>query len=227
MSRVTLLFQSSIGTKLVMAVSGLLLFLFVIAHVSGNLLVFLGPEAANAYAQSLKDLGGLLWVARIGLLVVFIIHIASAVRLWRINKIARPNDYSELESMATSISAKSMILSGSLVLVFVIYHLLHFTLHITNPELGSLVDSQGRFDVYKMIVIGFSDVTVSIVYIVAMILLGLHLNHGISSLFQTLGIANYAENTALKKVGSLLAFLISVGFISIPLSVIAGLLKLP
>ena len=82
MSRVTLLFQSSIGTKLVMAVSGLLLFLFVIAHVSGNLLVFLGPEAANAYAQSLKDLGGLLWVARIGLLVVFIIHIASAVRLW-------------------------------------------------------------------------------------------------------------------------------------------------
>ena len=80
---------------------------------------------------------------------------------------------------------------------------------------------------YKMIVIGFSDVTVSIVYIVAMILLGLHLNHGISSLFQTLGIANYAENTALKKVGSLLAFLISVGFISIPLSVIAGLLKLP
>jgi len=227
MSRVTLLFQSSIGTKLVMAVSGLLLFLFVIAHVSGNLLVFLGPESANAYAQSLKDLGGLLWVARIGLLVVFIIHIASAVRLWRINKSARPNDYSELESMTTSISAKSMILSGSLVLVFVIYHLLHFTLHITNPEFGSLVDSQGRFDVYKMIVIGFSNVTVSIVYIVAMILLGLHLNHGISSLFQTLGIANYAENTTLKKVGSLLAFLISVGFISIPLSVIAGLLKLP
>ena len=227
MSRVTLLIQSSIGTKLVMAVSGLLLFLFVIAHILGNLLVFLGPEATNAYAQSLKDLGGLLWIARIGLLVVFIIHIASAVRLWRINKSARPNDYSEWESMATSYSARSMILSGSLVLAFVVFHLLHYTLNITNPEFAFLVDSQGRHDVYRMIVIGFSNVTVSVVYIVAMILLGLHLNHGISSLFQTLGIANYAENTALKKAGSILAFLISVGFISIPLSVIAGLLKLP
>jgi len=227
MSRVAFLFQSSIGTKLVMAVSGLLLFLFVVAHVLGNLLVFLGPETTNAYAQSLKDLGGLLWISRISLLVVFIIHIASAVRLWGINKSARPNDYSEWESMATSYSARSMILSGSLVLAFVVYHLLHYTLHITNPEFGSFVDLQGRHDVYKMIVLGFSNVTVSVVYIVGMILLGLHLNHGISSLFQTLGIANYAENTALKKAGSILAFLISVGFISIPLSVIAGLLKLP
>lgn len=227
MSRFALWFQTSVGAKLVMAITGILLFLFVISHLLGNLLIFAGPEATNAYAKGLKDLGALLWVVRVGLLVVFLLHVGSALRLWRINQAARPEAYGVVNAIEATMASRSIVLTGLVVLAFVIYHLLHFTLGVTDPEFLQFIDTKGRLDVYRMVITGFSSAPVSAVYAVAMILLGVHLSHGVSSLFQTLGINHPSYNNFIKRLGAVSAVIITAGFLSIPLAVLSGLLKLP
>ncbi len=227
MSRVSAWFQSSIGAKMVMAVTGLLLFLFVVSHLLGNLLIFAGRDATNAYAKGLKDMWALLWAARVGLLVVFLMHVGSALRLWRVNQAARPDPYDALTPVVTTYAARSIVFSGLLLLLFVAYHLLHFTLGVTNPEYLRLLDPSGRLDVYSMVVRGFSNPAVTGVYVAAMILLGLHLSHGVTSLFQTLGINHPSYNPLIKRLGPVLAVLIVIGYLSIPVAVLAGVLRLP
>jgi len=227
MSRFATLCQSSIGAKLAMAVTGILLFVFVVAHLLGNLLVFAGREATNAYAHGLREMGGLLWAARVGLVAVFLVHVASALRLWRLNRAARPEPYAVVSPVASSYAGRTIVMTGLLVLLYVVYHLLHFTLGVTNPEFLKLVDPKGRPDVYLMVVRGFSNVAISAVYLAAMVLLGLHLSHGVTSLFQTLGISHPSYDPLIKRLGPVSAILIFAGYASIPVAVVAGLLKAP
>ncbi|MEK6709910.1 MAG: succinate dehydrogenase cytochrome b subunit [Nitrospinota bacterium] len=227
MSRFARLCQTSIGAKQVMAVTGLLLFGFIIGHLVGNLLVFAGRDALNAYARKLRELGALLWVVRLALLAVFFAHVGSALRLWRLNRAARPQPYAVAASQAATYAGRTIVMSGLLILLYLIYHLMHLTLGVTNPEYLKFVDAKGLPDVYRMMVTGFSKPAVSGVYIAAMILLGLHLSHGLTSFFQTVGLNHPAYNACFRRAGPVAGVAIAAGYIAIPLAVLAGLLKLP
>ncbi|MBT3351284.1 MAG: succinate dehydrogenase cytochrome b subunit [Nitrospinaceae bacterium] len=215
-------YLTSIGAKLVMAATGVLLFGFLVGHLTGNLLMFAGPDAMNTYAHWLKERGGLLWGARLGLLVVFAVHIASAIRVNRQNRAARPVAYAVSSFMATSYAARTILVSGIIILAFVVYHLLHYTLGVTNPEYLRMFDVKGRPDVYGMVVSGFSNPTVTGAYIVAMLLLASHLSHGLTSLFQTFGLYGPKFRPFSTKLGPVVAILIFIGFVSIPLAVLSG-----
>jgi succinate dehydrogenase / fumarate reductase cytochrome b subunit len=218
--------RSSIGGKVTMAVTGLLLFGFVVAHLLGNLQLLKGPDAINAYAKMLHDLGPLLWVARIGLLAIFVLHVVTAIRLSRANKAARPVAYSKNATMQASFASRSMVLSGMTVLVFVIYHLLHFTLGVTNPghHAKKLAGAQGH-DVYAMVTTSFSDPLIVGVYVLSQVVLYLHLSHGIQSLAQTLGLNHGRYTPMIKKLSFLLAALIAGGNALLSLSVLLGIVK--
>jgi len=213
---------SSLGAKLVMAATGVLLLGFLVIHLAGNLLMFSGPEATNAYAAWLKEKGIILWAARLGLLIVFAVHIASALRVHRMNQAARPDAYAVSSFLVTTYAARTILFSGFIVLAFVIYHLLHFTMGVTNPEYLKLVDSESRPDVYAMVVQGFSNRAVTTSYIVAMLFLASHLSHGLTSFFQTIGLHGPRFSPFAGKLGPVVAILIFIGFVSIPLAVLAG-----
>lgn len=216
--------KSSIGAKVVMGVTGVMLIGFVIMHMVGNLQVFIGPEALNAYGKMLHDLGGLLWVARFGLIGAVVLHIGSGIRLASLNKAARPVRYVHETTIQASFASRYMKLSGLVVLAFVVYHLLHFTLGGAIPDDTNFLDPQGRKDIYKMVVLGFQHPAVSASYIIAMVLLGLHLNHGATSLFQSLGLRNVKYNTIIDKVGPALSILVVVGNCSMPIAILTGLI---
>lgn len=218
-------FGSSIGKKILMAGSGILLLGFVIAHMLGHLQMFQGQNAYNNYAKTLKDLGPLLWIARSGLLVVFLLHISVAIILSRENSNARPVGYKFSSTIQASFASRTMVLTGLLVLSFVIYHLMHFTLGITNPEHFLLKDSLGRPDVYSMFVLAFQDNAIAGSYFAAMIILGIHLSHGIFSAFQTLGLNNVELNPKVKSASIGIAILIVSGYLSVPIGIFAGIIK--
>jgi succinate dehydrogenase / fumarate reductase cytochrome b subunit len=218
-------FSSSVGAKSLMAFSGLGLVGFVLAHMVGNLQIFAGPEKLNAYAKTLQDLGPGLWVARIGLIGLFGLHIGMAFRLVQANKAARPVPYVRKVEERTTFAARTMWMSGLIVLAFLLYHLAHYTLHLTNPEFSGAdyVDAAGRHDVYRMVVESFTVWWVSALYIVANVILGLHISHGAESAFQTLGV-RHARLAFLKRgFGQALGGLIVLGNCSMPLAVLLGL----
>lgn len=219
--------RASVGAKAVMAVTGLLLLLFVLAHMLGNLQVFLGPDALNGYAQKLQNLGGLLWVARIGLATILVLHVATAGRLTRLNRQARPVGYAALSPQVTSYAARTMVLSGFVILAFVAFHLLHFTLGVTHPGHFGHHDAQGRHDVYRLVVLGFQQAPVALLYVAAQALLALHISHGASSLFQSLGVTHPALRCVKDRAGPALALLIFVGNVSMPLACLLGWVTLP
>ena len=157
--------NSSIGMKWIMGLTGLLLFLFVLAHMIGNLQVFAGPDQLNDYAVHLRDFGPLLWVAHIGLLVLFTAHVVSAIRLMQLNRSARPIPYAVVSPQVSGYAARSMLMGGLIVLGFLCYHLAHFTFGLTHPEQFALHDAKGQHDVYAMVVLGFRQPLVSIFYI--------------------------------------------------------------
>ena len=206
-----------------MAVSGLVLVGFVIAHLLGNLLIYLGPEAINAYAKHLRDLGPLLWVARGVLLLAVIVHAETSVRLAIENRRARPQPYEAARHRETTLAARTMMASGLLLVAYLVYHLLHFTFRVTNPAISHATDALGRHDVYAMMVRSFQQPAISLAYILGMTVLCLHLGHGIGSVFQTLGLTNERTIPFATRAGRLLAFAIYLGYISIPLAVLLGL----
>jgi len=210
---------SSLGKKYIMAITGILLIGFIVAHLLGNLQVFEGPEAINSYGQALRNLGPLLWVARIGLVVIFVAHIISAARLSIENKKARPDKYMNPSTIKATLTSRSMMISGLLILSYLIYHLLHFTLHVTNPAYANFIDAQGRHDVYRMVITGFSKPSIAMAYIASMVLLGAHLHHGASSFFQSLGLNNSKYRCFTKLVGPVLGTVIAIGYIIIPVAV--------
>ena len=218
--------HSSIGRKIVVAVTGVILILFVIGHLLGNLQIFLGPEWINSYSQHLRDLGPLLWLVRGILLVTVILHIYFTILLAIENRRARPDHYRGQEHVKATWASRHMALTGLVVLAFIIFHLLHFTGHNFNARFPLLkVDPLNRYDVYSMMVYGFQNVYVSAFYVVGLFLLTLHLTHGSSSFFQSLGLNNKRLTPRLALWGRILAWALFVGYTSIPVAVLLGFIK--
>ena len=216
------LFKSSIGKKMIVAVTGFILLGFVIAHLLGNLQIFLGAEWLNDYAQHLADLPLLLWPARVFLLLTLIVHIATSLVLAIENKKARPTPYVFKATVQASAASRTMVISGLLIFLFIVYHLLHFTFGVTNPELFHQLDSKGRHDVYSMVILSYQNYWISIVYILAMIVLYLHLSHGAPNFMQSLGLTNEKTLGRIGVIGNTVAWFLLIGNCSIPIAIMAG-----
>ena len=211
---------STVGKKIVMAVTGVILFGFVIAHLLGNLQVFEGPAKLNAYGAFLHSIGEILWPLRVILLISVTLHIVATVQLALRKKRARPIQYSRRQAIASSYASRTMYWSGPIVLAFIIFHLLHLTAGYIHPGAAYI-----EGDVYHNVVSGFQVWWVSLSYIVAISLLGLHLRHGLWSMLQSVGIHQPKYTAALKNAALVIALLIVLGYISIPISVLLGLVK--
>ena len=216
--------NSSIGRKWIVAVTGLSLVGFVIVHMLGNLQILWpgggGREHLNSYAEHLHDLGPLLWLARIGLFVCFVAHVYYTYKLATENRAARPERYARPRRIVASIPVLTMLLSGLLLLAFIIFHLAHFTWKVVKPEYQGFYDAAGRPDVYHMVVTGFSVWYISVFYIISMAVLCLHISHGFSSVFQTFGVRNRLMAPLLDKGSYVLGFLLFAGNSLIPLAVL-------
>lgn len=218
--------HSSIGKKMIVAGTGVILILFVIGHLLGNLQIFLGPEWINGYSQHLRDLGPLLWIIRFALLCTVALHIYFTILLAIENRRARPDHYIDKENVKATWASRHMVVSGIVVLAFIIFHLLHFTARKFNPQFPLLkLDPLNRYDVYSMMVFGFQNIYVSAFYVVGLFLLTLHLTHGASSFLQSLGLNNKKLNPQLAWAGRIFAWLLFAGYTSIPLAVLIGLIK--
>jgi succinate dehydrogenase / fumarate reductase cytochrome b subunit len=211
---------STVGKKIVMAVTGAILFIFVIGHLLGNLQVFEGPAKLNVYGAFLHSIGEFLWPVRIILLIAVTLHIIATVQLALRKKRARPIGYSRKKAIASSYASRTMYWSGPIVLAFIIFHLLHLTAGYIHPGAAYI-----EGDVYHNVVSGFQVWWVSLSYIVAIGLLGFHLRHGLWSMFQTVGIHQPQHTARLQKAAIIIALLIVLGYISIPISVLLGLVK--
>jgi succinate dehydrogenase / fumarate reductase cytochrome b subunit len=220
--------RSSIGKKWLVALTGVALLGFVAGHLAGNLQMFGGPEKINAYAEFLHANQKPLWLARIGLIAAFGLHIAATITLVVQNKMARPYAYQLDRHVQAKFSTRTMAYSGLTVLSFVVFHLLHYTLRVTDPRFkltseGGLLES--THDVYKMVVLGFQSPVVSGFYLLSVGLLCLHLSHGISSAVQTFGLESKRSAERIRQTGLLLSFAIFAGYASIPAAVLMGVLK--
>lgn len=222
---VVALWSTAVGKKVVMAVTGVVLVGFVIAHMLGNLKIFLGEKAIDEYAIFLRTVGEplfpyevLLWIARIILLVSVGLHIWAAVELTLMNRAARPESYAAKQSLASTYASRTMRYSGVIVALFIVYHILHFTV-------GAVGFKPGQYEhlkVFGNVVAGFSVWYVSLFYILAMAALCMHLDHGFWSMFQTLGMNNGRLSAALQVVSHVVAAGVFVGFVSVPVAVLAG-----
>jgi succinate dehydrogenase / fumarate reductase cytochrome b subunit len=229
------IWESNLFQKWLMAVTGLLLVGFLIGHLSGNLLVFMGPSHINEYAHGLRTMlhGTAIWIVRFGLLASFALHVTSAIKLSRRNRAARPQSYNTVEHRASSMASRSMLYSGLLLLTYALYHLAHFTWGVVHSEhyakaCAPTAECSGADcipDVYSMIVASFQQPLISVAYVLAMIMVGLHLNHAIASAVQTLGVQNRRIVPVIRAVGPLLGFLVALGFSSVPLAILAGIVK--
>jgi succinate dehydrogenase / fumarate reductase cytochrome b subunit len=215
-------FRSSIGKKLLVAVTGIILIAFVIGHLIGNLQFFAGPRVINEYGTKLRHLpfGGL-WVVRIGLLVAVLLHIVTTIMLVIENRAAKGQGYVNKGSVQIKIATRLMALSGIILLSYIVFHLMHFTTHNVTPAFANWKDGEDH-DVYRMMVAGFSNVGISIFYIVAMVLLAMHLSHGAASLFQTLGLRTKKLACCLGLCAQIFAWVMCAGYVSIPIAVMAG-----
>ena len=220
--------RSSIGKKWLVALTGLALLGFVAGHLAGNLQMFAGPEKINAYAEFLHANEKPLWVARIGLIAAFFLHIAATITLVIQNKSARPYAYQLDRNVQAKLSTRTMAYSGLTVLSFVVFHLLHYTFRVTDPRFklateGGLLET--THDVYKMVLLGFQNPLISGFYLLSVGLLSLHLSHGISSAVQTFGLESSRSARGIRQTGRLLSGAIFVGYASIPTAVLLGFLK--
>lgn len=238
-------FNSTIFNKVVMAVTGFILVGFVIVHALGNLQVFAGREVFNAYAQLLHASAELIWLARIILLVSVLLHIITSLRLKFLNLAAKPQGYSKKGYIKSTIYSRTMIYSGLFISFFVLYHLLHFTAHVTNPRFAVMTELYGpklqtsatietedgvlevdagngifaRHDAFQMVIAGFSDPVVSVIYILAVLFLALHLSHAIQSMFQTLGWNGPRLTPILVLTSKIIGWGLFVAFSSIPVGI--------
>jgi succinate dehydrogenase / fumarate reductase cytochrome b subunit len=217
--------KSSIGSKVVMALTGLGLVLFVIVHMAANLQMFIGQDAMNAYGVTLRKMPLLLWIARIGLIGIGVFHVIISIRLKLANRGARPVRYKHENTVRASLNSRLMIVSGLIILAFLIYHLLHFTLGVTDPQNFALHDAQGRHDVYNMVIAGFKNPLISAGYILAMVLLFSHLGHGASSWMQSLGWNHPKYNGWIAMAGPVISWIVCLGFIAVPIAILLGIIK--
>jgi succinate dehydrogenase / fumarate reductase cytochrome b subunit len=216
--RVARFYESTIGKKAIMAVTGLVLFGFLIAHMLGNLQIFLGPAVMDHYAETLHSTVEVLWPVRIILAVSVILHIWASISLSKVKRDARPVSYVKHTNVTSSWASRSMMLSGPIVALFVVYHLLHLTTGTLHPNFEPL-------HAYENLVAGFAVVPVAIIYIVVMIFIGFHLSHGIWSMFQSIGFSHPRYTPAIKKFAAIFSWILIAGFISVPLAVLTGLVR--
>lgn len=223
------IFASSVGKKFIMAITGMALFFFVVLHLLGNLQVFLGPEAINRYGNLLQTNVEILWPARIILLGLVVLHIWAAIQVSAENRAARPQPYAHYEVVAASYASRTMLMSGLIILAFIIYHLLHFTVQVrainfTGHNFVELKDPKhpDQHDVFAMMVLGFRNPVVSIFYIIAMFLLFMHLSHGVGAMFQSLGWKSPAYVPVIARFATVISWLIFLGYISIPIAIYMG-----
>lgn len=246
--RLRRLWNSSIGPKIIMGATGVILVGFVLVHLAGNLQIYLGSDPFNTYAQKLKSLPELVWAVRGILLVAAALHIAAAVRLTRINWAARPHAYAIGRRYGkTTFAALFMRGSGLVLLAFIVYHLLHFTVGVVQPEsfkvhevlragewvretnadlIKALPHDQVRHDAYTMFVVGFQNLAVALSYVVAVLLLGSHLRHGVASMLATLGFSYGRARVLAERASTTIAAVVTLGNLSFPIAVQAGLLHL-
>lgn len=201
-----------------MAVTGLIGYGFVLGHMAGNLQMFLGPEQMNHYAVALRQLGGLLYVARITLVVAVLLHIVVAYQLTRMSLESRPVHYEHWKDVRSTYASRTMRWSGPIILLFLIYHLFDFTFGPTNPDFVA-------GDVYGNVIASFSVWYISAFYFVAMLALGLHLYHGAWSMFQSLGLNNPKYDPLIRKLTLAITLITVIGFISVPIAVMTGYLS--
>lgn len=252
--RLSRLINSTIGAKIIMATTGVILVGFLVVHMIGNLNVYVGSDAMNKYAQTLKSMPPLVWAVRLTLLVALVGHVLAAIKLKRKNTLARPVAYATPRTYrVSSAAARTMLLSGLVVLAFIVYHLLHFTVGVAHAEHFHLYEtldlatqtwarsenqqvieklmatspSLVRHDVFSMFVRSFMNPLVAGSYVVAQLLLGLHLSHAVSSMLHTLGLSKGADARARsEKLGRAVALLIFLPNLSFPIAVQAGLVHL-
>lgn len=225
MSPILNFYKSSIGKKWIVALTGLVLIAYVLGHLAGNLQIYLPPLWINRYATFLHSLGPILWIIRFFLIGCFVLHIVTTIFLAAQNRAARPQKYETPVRIQATTASRTMILTGLIVLSFVIYHLLHFTVRNTDARFhvrstehpqGMLAD---EYDVHTMVILGFQDKLSASFYLLGVFLLCLHLSHGFSSVLQTLGLNSPKLTAGLMTGGKLLAWVIFAGYASIPLSV--------
>ena len=219
--------QATVGKKVLMAITGISIVGFVVIHLIGNLQIFAGQEKLNAYAEMLQNMGALKWGFRSVIALFFSVHIWKGIILWLENKKARPVSYAKENTLEASIASKTMIYSGVTILLFVAYHISHFTLLDCHPEYQNLPLVDGRFDVYSMVILGFSEPLISAIYIAAISMMSFHLSHATSSFFQTLGLTSPECLKKLKIVSHTFAFIIFLGYVSMPIAVMMHIITLP
>jgi succinate dehydrogenase / fumarate reductase cytochrome b subunit len=217
LQRAVRFYQATIGKKVVMALTGVILFGYVVGHLLGNLQIYMGREKINAYAHFLHSNPGPLWAARIILLAAVIMHIVASIQLTKLKWDARPVGYRKKDNIASSYASRTMMWSGPIIAAFVIFHVMHLTLGQVGPY-----DAE---DVYGNLVGGFQVPWISISYIVAMLLLGFHLYHGLWSMFQSIGLNHPRYTPGLKRFATLLTVFIVAGNISIPVAIMTGVVK--
>ena len=217
MQRLSAFWDSTVGKKIVMGLTGIVLVGFVLAHMAGNLQIFLGPDKFNGYSRFLQhDIIELTWLLRAGLLVSVVLHVTSAIQLTLRNRAARPVAYVKLEPQVSTWASQTMRWGGFYLLAFIPYHLMHFTLGWVHPAFV-------RDQAYGNVMIGFQVTWVVFVYLGAMFFLALHLYHGVWAMFRTLGLARPSTEPMHRRLALVIAIVVSVGFSLIPLSVALGL----
>jgi succinate dehydrogenase / fumarate reductase cytochrome b subunit len=226
MNLINRVWQSTLGKKYIMAITGVALFAFAVGHLLGNLQVFGAPDLINTYAHFLKSKPGLLWGARIGLLVCVALHIAAAVTLAALNKEARTEGYSGGSAYGSTMASRYMLVSGLVILAFVVYHLAHFTVLMPGVngignfrKLTAVLDGQTVPDVYAMMVLGFQVWWVALFYLVAQGLLFMHLSHGLSAMFQSFGFRNHVWWPRIQMFAKAASVALFVGYAIIPIAI--------
>lgn len=222
------IYKSSIGKKWIVALTGLVLVAYVFGHLAGNLQIFFGHEPINRYAAFLHSLGPILYGIRAFLAACFVLHIVTTIKLAQENRAARPAGYAVKTSVQSKAATKTMVISGLIVLSFVVYHLLHFTTRNVDAAAAqqwALADDAGRNHVYNMVVVGFQNPLISGFYILGVFLLSMHLSHGFSSVLQTLGLNSKGLLGPIARGGQILAWLVFAGYAIIPAASLAGFLK--
>ena len=217
-------FFSSIGKKFIMGSTGIILLLFVIVHLIGNLGIYIGANKFNSYAEFLKSIPSIVYFIRIFLLICFLLHISMAILLSKNNKLSRPIGYDAVYTI--TFASSTMLISGSTVLLFFMFHISHLTLGYIYPNVYLLKDSFGRHDVYSMTILSFQHIWISILYIIAQMFIGMHILHGFYSAIQTFGLTSYKYIKLTKIIGNILALSIFICYSSIPISVLLGIIKI-
>ena len=225
---VLMLYRSTIGKKIMMAVTGLVLVGFVIAHMLGNLQAFLGPAKLNGYAAFLKNTTELLWLERLTVFAAVVVHALMAWQLTQIKRAARPVEYQRRDPQVSTLASRTMRWGGLVLLLFIIFHILHFTTGTLFP-IASRPDAQhpgfSETDVYGNVVAAFHNPWVVAIYVGSMLLLLLHLFHGAWSSVRTLGLSKPSQDPLHRRISTLLAVIVWLGFISLPLGVVLGVIR--